>query len=57
MLASQVDAVILVVAAESTRAPVAQNLHDRIAEVSGPVVGVVLNRWRFHIPSFPYRGL
>ncbi len=57
MLASQMDAVVLVVAAESTRAPVAQNLRDRIAEVGGPVVGVVLNRRRFHIPEFLYRRL
>ena len=57
MLASQMDAVVLVVAAESTRAPVAQNLRDRIAEVGGPVVGVVLNRRRFHIPAFFYRRL
>jgi Mrp family chromosome partitioning ATPase len=57
MLASQMDAVVLVVAAESTRAPVAQNLRDRVAEVGGPVVGVVLNRRRFHIPAFLYRRL
>jgi Mrp family chromosome partitioning ATPase len=57
MLASQMDAVVLVVAAESTRAPVAQNLRDRIAEVGGPIVGVVLNRRRFHIPEFLYRRL
>lgn len=57
MLASQMDAVVLVVAAESTRAPVAQNLRDRIAEVGGPIVGVVLNRRRFHIPGFLYRRL
>ena len=57
MLANQMDAVVLVVAAESTRAPVAQNLRDRIAEVGGPIIGVVLNRRRFHIPNFLYRRL
>jgi len=57
MLSNQMDAVILVVAAETTRAPVAQNLRDRIAEVGGPIVGVVLNRRRYHIPGFLYRRL
>jgi len=57
MLANQMDAVVLVVAAEATRAPVAQNLRDRIAEVGGPIIGVVLNRRRFHIPNFLYRRL
>lgn len=57
MLSNQMDAVILVVSAEATRAPVAQNLRDRIAEVGGPIVGVVLNRRRFHIPNFLYRRL
>src|SRR5262249_19579384 len=57
MLSNQMDAVVLVVSAESTRAPVAQNLRDRIAEVGGPIIGVVLNRRRFHIPNFLYRRL
>ncbi|MCC7047351.1 MAG: hypothetical protein IT562_11635 [Alphaproteobacteria bacterium] len=57
MLSNQMDAVILVVSAESTRAPVAQNVRDRIAEVGGPIIGVVLNRRRFHIPNFLYRRL
>jgi hypothetical protein len=57
MLANQMDAVVLVVAAESTRAPVAQNLRDRIAEVGGPIIGAVLNRRRFYIPNFLYRRL
>lgn len=57
MLSNQMDAVIMVVSAESTRAPVAQNVRDRIAEVGGPIIGVVLNRRRFHIPNFLYRRL
>jgi Mrp family chromosome partitioning ATPase len=57
MLSNQMDAVVLVVSAESTRAPVAQNVRDRIAEVGGPIIGVVLNRRRFHIPNFLYRRL
>jgi Mrp family chromosome partitioning ATPase len=57
MIANQMDATILVVNAESTRAPVARNLRDRLTEVGGPVIGCVLNRRRYHIPGFLYRRL
>lgn len=57
MVANQMDAVILVINAETTRAPVARNLRDRLMEVGGPVIGVVLNRRRYHIPDFLYRRL
>ena len=51
MLTCQMDAVISVIAAELTHAPVAQNPRDRIADVGGPVVGVELNRRRFISPA------
>jgi Mrp family chromosome partitioning ATPase len=57
MVANQMDAVVLIVNAESTRAPVARNLRDRLMEVGGPVIGCVLNRRRYHIPGFLYRRL
>ncbi|MGQ0677439.1 MAG: hypothetical protein ACT4N4_15320 [Rhodospirillales bacterium] len=57
MIANQMDAVVLIVNAESTRAPVARNLRDRLMEVGGPVIGCVLNRRRYHIPGFLYRRL
>ena len=57
MVANQMDAVVLVINAESTRAPVARNLRDRLTEVGGPVIGCVLNRRRYHIPRFLYRRL
>ena len=57
MIANQMDAVVLVINAESTRAPVARNLRDRLMEVGGPVIGSVLNRRRYHIPRFLYRRL
>lgn len=57
MVANQMDAVVLVINAEATRAPVARNLRDRLMEVGGPVIGCVLNRRRYHIPRFLYRRL
>ncbi len=57
MIANQMDAVIPIINAEATRAPVARNLRDRLMEVGGPVIGCVLNRRRYHIPEFLYRRL
>ena len=57
MIANQMDAVVLIINAEATRAPVARNLRDGLMEVGGPVIGCVLNRRRYHIPRFLYRRL
>jgi Mrp family chromosome partitioning ATPase len=54
-LAREMDANLIVVQAESTRAAVAQNLRDQLLEVGAPIAGVVLNRRQFHIPKFIYR--
>jgi Mrp family chromosome partitioning ATPase len=51
------DANLIVVEAESTRAAVAQNLRDQLMEIGAPIAGVVLNRRRFHIPRFIYRHI
>ncbi len=55
MLAPHVDHTVLVVAAETTRAAVAQNLRDRIQDVGGNIAGTILNRRQFHIPRALYR--
>lgn len=55
MLAPQMDANLIVVEAEATRAAVVQNLRDQLMEVGAPIAGVVLNKRRFHIPGFIYR--
>lgn len=51
------DAVVLVVEAENTRVPVVEDLRDRIAAQGGNLVGVVLNKRRYHIPEPIYRLL
>jgi Mrp family chromosome partitioning ATPase len=56
-LAKKVDGVVMVVQAEHTRAPVVTEA-QRIIEVNGGrLLGVVLNRRRFHIPRWIYRWL
>ena len=56
-LAGLVDGSILVVEAESTRAPVAAESRRLIEASGGLVIGAVLNRRRFYIPNFLYRLL
>jgi Mrp family chromosome partitioning ATPase len=56
-LTKKVDGVVVVVEAERTRAPVVAEL-QRVIEVNGGrILGVVLNKRRFHIPRFLYRWL
>ena len=57
MLAPHLDATAMVVAAESTRASAARTLRDRLAEVGGNTVGVILNKRRFHVPRAAYERL
>ncbi len=54
-LCGKADGVVLVVEAEGTRWPVAQSVKDAIVRSGGKVLGVVLNKRRFYIPSFIYR--
>jgi capsular exopolysaccharide synthesis family protein len=56
-LSSKVDGVVLVVEAEKTRWPVAENVRDRIKGSGGNILGIVLNKRRFHIPDFIYKRL
>lgn len=56
-LASVMDGVILVVEAERTRWEVAQQAKDRLIEARANVLGVVLNKRRFHVPEWLYKTL
>ncbi len=57
ILARQVDGSVLVVAAEHTRAPVAEQTCRTIENSGGRVIGAVLSKRRFHIPLWLYRML
>lgn len=52
-----VDGVVLVVEAEKTRMPVAENLKNQVARNGGNLLGVVFNKQRHHIPDFIYKRL
>ncbi len=56
-LAGQMDAVIVVVEAERTRAPVVEHLVNVLRRAEAPVVGTVLNKRRYRIPRFLYSRL
>ena len=51
------DGVIMVIEAERTRWQVAQNAKERMAIQGANILGVILNRRRFHIPQFIYKML
>lgn len=57
VLAPHMDATVLVVAAESTRASAVRTLRDRLAEVGSNTAGVILNKRRFHVPQAAYERL
>jgi Mrp family chromosome partitioning ATPase len=52
-----VDGVVLVLAAEETRWPVAERVKDNIERSGGRVLGIALNKRRYHIPAFVYQRL
>jgi len=54
---NKVDGVVLVVAAEDTRWPVAESVKDHITRSGGRLLGMVFNKRRFYIPEFIYRRL
>ena len=56
-LSNQADGVVLVIEAEKTRWPVAMQAKQRIEASGGTVLGVVLNKRRYHIPKTVYRWL
>jgi capsular exopolysaccharide synthesis family protein len=56
-LAGKVDGVVLVVQAERTRREVALQYKDRLEKSGAHILGVVLNKRRFHIPDWVYKRL
>jgi cellulose biosynthesis protein BcsQ len=56
-MARHADAVVIVVEAEKTRAPMLSALINQIEASGGRVAGVVLNKRVQHIPGFFYRRL
>jgi Mrp family chromosome partitioning ATPase len=56
-ISGQVDGVVLVLAAEDTRWPVAERVKQSIERSGGRVLGIVLNKRRHYIPEFIYRRL
>jgi capsular exopolysaccharide synthesis family protein len=57
LLCSQVDGVVMVLAAGKTREQVAKKAKQEIEEAGGKILGLVLNRRKFHIPEWLYRRL
>lgn len=56
-IASKVDGTVLIMAAETTRWPVAERVKTRIEKTGGKILGVVLNKQKHYIPRFIYRYL
>jgi len=56
-IVDKVDGVVLVVAAEDTRWPVAESVKDHITRSGGKLLGMVFNKRRFYIPEFIYKRL
>jgi Mrp family chromosome partitioning ATPase len=56
-LARQASGIVLVVEAERTRSPIVEQARRSIEANGGRIIGVVLNKRRFHIPRFLYRWL
>jgi capsular exopolysaccharide synthesis family protein len=57
VLCAKVDGVVLVLEAGETRRHVALRAKKELEEAGGNVLGVVLNRRKFHIPRWVYRRL
>jgi protein-tyrosine kinase len=56
-LACQADGIVIVVQAEKTRWEVVRGTRDRLENCGGKVLGIVLNKRRFHIPDWIYKKL
>jgi len=56
-LAGKVDGIVLVIQAEKTRWEVVQESKERLEKGGGRILGVVLNKRRFHIPGWVYGKL
>ncbi|WP_243361358.1 GumC family protein [Fundidesulfovibrio terrae] len=56
-IATVADGVILVVEAERVRVQIVERTKERLEEVNARILGVVLNKRRFYIPSWLYRQI
>jgi Mrp family chromosome partitioning ATPase len=56
-ISRRVDGVVLVLEAEKTRWPVAENLKEQIRKNGGNILGIVFNKRRYHIPEFLYKRI
>jgi protein-tyrosine kinase len=57
VLCAKVDGVVMVLASGTTRRQVAARTKKEIEEAGGKVLGMVLNKRKFHIPRWLYRML
>ena len=56
-LAARANATVLVVEAETTRQPVIENLRDTLDAAGAKIVGIVMNKRRYYIPSKVYQNM
>lgn len=56
-VSNKISGVVLVMEAEKTRWPVVDSIKDTIMKKGGKVLGIVLNKRRYHIPNFIYKRL
>jgi len=56
-ISGDMDGVVIVVAAESTRSPVVVALCEKLRQQEAPILGAILNKRRFYIPPLVYRWL
>jgi protein-tyrosine kinase len=56
-ISRKVDGVVMVVEAETTRWPVAENTRQQIQKNGGNILGVVFNKRKFYIPKSIYKRL
>ena len=54
-LCSRVDGVILVIDAQRTRRKIALRAKQRVQEIGGKLLGVVLNRRKYYVPGWLYK--
>ncbi|HEY5675007.1 MAG TPA: AAA family ATPase [Malonomonas sp.] len=54
LLAKSVDGILLAVTCEKTKFEVVQQVKERLTQVGGHVVGVLLNKRKYYIPRFFY---
>jgi len=57
MLSRFMDGTVLVVEADRTRWPVAENTKEKILRSQGKVLGMILNKRKYHIPESIYRRI